>query len=183
MYEKARAGDTEEAPARSVTIYRFDVVDVSLPDVHCVVRCSRGTYVRSLARDLGERLGGVPAHITALTRKRIGAFTLDDAFPSDRIVRRELEGLAGYVLEDALDFLPGVVLSSRSKRSLLYGALPDGQDVVKTIGVIGPGDAVRILDEKGTLLAVGHRGADARNRLRLVDSFRLYVDPSDAVER
>jgi tRNA pseudouridine55 synthase len=183
MYEVAREGGDEDAPARSVTIHDFTVAAVSLPDVHCVVRCSRGTYVRSLARDLGERLGGVPAHVAALSRTRIGAFARDGAFPSERIAARDLEGITGYPLEEALDFLPGVVLSSRSKRSLLYGTLPDGQDVVATIGTLGPCDAVRLLDEDGTLLAVGQRGGEERNRLRLVDSFRLFVDPSDTAGR
>jgi len=183
MYDVAREGGGGEAPERTVTIHDFRVTKVELPDVHCAVRCSRGTYVRSLARDLGERLGGVPAHVAALSRTRIGAFTRDDGFPSERIAARDLEGIRAYALADALAFLPGVVLSARAQRALLYGALPDAQDVVETVGAIGPDDAVRLLDEKGSLLAVGQRAGEARNRLRVVDSFRLYVDAADAADR
>jgi len=175
MYEMAREGDDTEAPARTVSIYSFNVSGVELPDVHCVVRCSRGTYVRSLARDLGEKLGA-PAHIAALARTRIGPFDLDAAYPSERIANRDVDGLEGYPLGRALEFLPSVVLSSRSRLALLYGALPDAQDVIKTIGETEPGGAVRMLDESGTLLAVGQRGRDAGARLRVVDSFRLLVE-------
>jgi tRNA pseudouridine55 synthase len=174
MYDLSRNGETPDPPSRTVQIYAFDVVGVELPDVRCVVRCSRGTYVRSLARDLGERLGA-PAHVAELERSRIGPFTLEGAFPSTRLDEGDVEELCGRSLEDALDFLPGVVLSRRSRRSLAYGAIPQPQDVVRTVGALGPG-AVRILAEDGALLAVGRRGRDeGRNRLQVVDSFRLFV--------
>lgn len=180
MYDIARNGDgAETPPARTVKIYSFDILDVALPEIRCSVTCSRGTYVRSLARDLGAKLGA-PAHITALTRTRIGAFDLGGAYPSGRIAEGDLDGLVGHELESALGFLPGVVLSARSKRALMNGALPDAQDVVKTIGVLSPGVAVRILDERGTLLAVGQsRSDESRNRLHVVDSFRLFIDPTE----
>jgi tRNA pseudouridine55 synthase len=174
MYELAREGAAAEPPRRTVHIYSFDVTAAELPDVHCVVRCSRGTYVRSLARDLGERLGA-PAHVAALTRTRVGAFTLEGAFPSERLETGQ--GLDGIELAEALDFLPGVVLSSRSRRALAFGTLPEPGDVVGSVGALAAGP-VRLLDESGRLLAVGlRREGEERDRLRLVDSFRLFVDP------
>lgn len=177
MYEMARNGESQDPAPRDVNIYSFDVVGVEAPDVHCVVRCSRGTYVRSLARDLGNKLG-LPAHVAALARTRIGPFEAGDAFPSERLETRDVDGLAGYDLDHALEFLPGVVLSSRSRQALAYGTLPDQQDVVETVGEVAPG-AIRLLDEHKHLLAVGHRGSEeTRNRLNVVDSFRLFVDPA-----
>jgi tRNA pseudouridine55 synthase len=176
-YEMARNGETHDPAPRNVNIYSFDITRVELPDVDCVVRCSRGTYVRSLARDLGEKLGSA-GHVTALERRRIGPFKVEDGFPSGKLEAREIEGLTGYDLDHALEFLPGVVLSSRSRKALAYGALPDQQDVVETIGTVAPG-AIRLLDDRRQLLAVGRRGEDeARNRLSVVDSFRLFVDPA-----
>ena len=180
LYEMARAGETPKVPERIVRIHSFDIVDVTLPVVTCLVRCSRGTYVRSLAVDLGERLG-VPAHVARLERTAIGPFTLKRAIPSDRLAQGDTDGLEGYPLESALSFLPGVVISSRSSHALFQGTLPGTQDIVRTIGVLCEDVPVRILDESGTLLAVGRRRAGGEHdRLKLVDSFRLYADPSSA---
>lgn len=181
MYERAREGglDGVDVPARTVQIHAFEVTGAELPDVHCVVRCSRGTYVRSLARDLGERLGA-PAHVAALIRTRVGHFTREGAISSQRL---DTDGVApgdGLGLGEALGFLPGVVLSSRARRALAYGTLPEPGDVVRTLGTPSPGP-LRMMDEAGTLLAVGiRRPADSHDRLRVVDSFRLFVDP-DAI--
>lgn len=85
-YARARAGENVELKARPVSVSRFDVLNVSpagqFVDVDVVVECSSGTYVRALARDLGESLG-VGGHLTALRRTRIGRYTLDDAVRLD----------------------------------------------------------------------------------------------------
>ena len=181
MSDLARAGEPAAAAPRTVQIYAFEIVAVELPIVHCVVRCSRGTYVRSLAKDLGDKLG-LPASIASLTRSRIGAFRIEDAIPSDHLVPDYIDDVVGLDLGEALAFLPGVVVTTRAKRSLLFGASPLRTEVVETVGtptigaVVGP---LRILDEEGTLLAVGTRGGDhPRDPLRVCDSFRLYVEAS-----
>lgn len=181
MSDLARAGEPAEATPRTVTIYAFEVVSAELPIVHCVVRCSRGTYVRSLAKDLGDKLG-LPASVASLTRSRIGQFRVEDAVSSECLTPERADEVRGLDLGEALSFLPAVVVSARSKRSLLFGASPLRTDVVEvvnaaTIGaVVGP---LRILDEEGTLLAIGARGGDhPRDPLRVCDSFRLYVEAS-----
>jgi tRNA pseudouridine55 synthase len=174
-YQLARAGEPAEVAPRTVTLYSFDVLEVSLPIVRCVVRCSRGTYVRALARDLGEKLG-LPASIETLARTRIGSFALQDAYPSDKLVPGEADDLAGIELADALSFLPAVVVSARASRDLQFGMSPLRQEVVETIGSPRHG-AMRLLDEAGTLLAVGTRDAERpRDPLRVCDTFRLYID-------
>ncbi|WP_306363953.1 tRNA pseudouridine(55) synthase TruB [Nocardia sp. CC227C] len=85
-YARARAGEDVRLAARPVTVGRFDVLarrDVEgdagrFVDLDVEVECSSGTYVRALARDLGERLG-VGGHLTALRRTRVGPFTLEHA--------------------------------------------------------------------------------------------------------
>jgi len=71
-----------EIKARQVTISAFEISRINLPDVDFRVVCSKGTYIRSLARDFGELLG-CGAHLTALCRTRIGAFHLRDAYEID----------------------------------------------------------------------------------------------------
>ncbi|MGW1341481.1 tRNA pseudouridine(55) synthase TruB [Kribbella sp. NPDC002412] len=95
-YERVRAGEEVALKARSVTVSRYDVVDVrpgsSGIEVDISVDCSSGTYIRALARDLGAELG-VGGHLTALRRTRVGSFDLS--------VAHTLESLA-----DSFDWLP-----------------------------------------------------------------------------
>jgi tRNA pseudouridine55 synthase len=77
-YARVRAGEQVDLPARRVTIRTLEVTGVELPDVGIAVRCSSGTYVRAIARDLGAVLG-VGGHLTFLRRTAVGPFTLDDA--------------------------------------------------------------------------------------------------------
>src|SRR5690606_31526326 len=84
LYKKARRGEEIERAPRPVSIYRFDLTarradESGSADVDFVVECSKGTYVRTLAHDLGQVLG-VGAHLTALRRTAIGPFTVDEAW-------------------------------------------------------------------------------------------------------
>ena len=87
-YARVRAGEQVELKARPVTIHELVVHEVDLPDVRISVRCSSGTYIRAIARDLGEALG-VGGHLTALRRTAVGSFDLS--------VARTLDELAGGV--------------------------------------------------------------------------------------
>lgn len=77
-YEHARKGEVVELKGRDITIHEFDITNVNLPLVSFRVVCSKGTYIRSLARDFGVALG-VGAHLSSLCRTRIGSFRLEDA--------------------------------------------------------------------------------------------------------
>jgi tRNA pseudouridine55 synthase len=81
-YKRVRAGETVELAARPVTVHAIDVAGISrgddVVDVAVSVRCSSGTYIRAIARDLGAALG-VGGHLTALRRTAVGPFTLADA--------------------------------------------------------------------------------------------------------
>jgi len=77
-YDIARAGKTAEIKPKEVTISEFTITRIALPEVDFKVVCSKGTYIRSLARDFGEALKS-GAHLTALCRTRIGQYRLEDA--------------------------------------------------------------------------------------------------------
>ena len=83
-YARVRDGEQVELKARPVTIHELVVHDVSLPDVTVSVRCSSGTYIRAIARDLGAALG-VGGHLTALRRTAVGAFDLSVARTLDAL--------------------------------------------------------------------------------------------------
>ena len=78
VYESARKGLEVKMEARPVTVSEFEITAFENPEVHFRIVCSKGTYIRSLARDLGEILG-VGAYMSSLTRTRIGDFSLQDA--------------------------------------------------------------------------------------------------------
>ena len=78
VYKKARKGQSVELPPRKVNVLHFEITEVKLPELCFKVRCSKGTYIRSLVRDYGEKLG-VGAYMTQLRRTAIGEFQVKQA--------------------------------------------------------------------------------------------------------
>ncbi len=83
-YDLARRGTEVTLESRPVNIYRIGVVSYAFPLLELVIECGRGTYVRSIARDLGERLG-TGAYLTRLRRTRVGSYTSDEALSLDAL--------------------------------------------------------------------------------------------------
>jgi len=84
-YEAARRGDDIDIPAKKVIIQSFDLIHINLPDVDFRITCSKGTYIRSIAHDFGEKLNA-GAHLTALRRTKIGEFSVENAYSIESIV-------------------------------------------------------------------------------------------------
>jgi tRNA pseudouridine55 synthase len=82
VYELARKGQTIELEPRKITIKEFEITNIEMPVVHFRVVCSTGTYIRSLANDVGKA-AGCGAYLSSLCRTRIGAFTLNKAMTMD----------------------------------------------------------------------------------------------------
>lgn len=78
LYEMARKGEKVEVKKRTVEIFEFEITQIALPEVDFRVRCSKGTYIRSLAHDFGQKLGS-GAHLTQLRRTRSGKFDVNEA--------------------------------------------------------------------------------------------------------
>lgn len=87
VYESARKGEEVKMDPRPVTVSEFEVIKFDNPEVHFRIVCSKGTYIRSLARDLGEKLK-TGAYMASLTRTRIGEFKLEDAFELAELVEK-----------------------------------------------------------------------------------------------
>lgn len=149
LHELAREGIEIDRPPRSVTVYRYDLVATEDPLVYAAhIECSSGTYVRTLAADLGVALGG-GAHIRHLRRTAIGSFAVTDATPLAELAERDVRSPA-----DALRDYPAVVVDAAGSAAVSFGkALP-----VETFGITGDdvrGPRVwRVVDEAGDLLAV-----------------------------
>ncbi|MDD2239950.1 MAG: tRNA pseudouridine(55) synthase TruB [Kiritimatiellae bacterium] len=95
LYKLARKGQTVERPPKLIHLYRFELLEFTPPDVRFVVDCTKGTYVRTLAHDIGQALG-VGAHLTQLRRTHIGRLDIANAAPLDELLT--LPALDGRVL-------------------------------------------------------------------------------------
>lgn len=137
LHELAREGKEVEREPRPVTIHRFDVAPTADPLVYtAIVECSSGTYIRTLAADLGRALGG-GAHLRSLRRTAVGPFTLDDARSIDEIE-------AGPVV-DLLRGMPILAVDEDVALRVMSG---------QSLGPAGGPGRVGITDPAGTLLAV-----------------------------
>ncbi|MGQ0617905.1 MAG: tRNA pseudouridine(55) synthase TruB [Acidimicrobiia bacterium] len=144
LHELARAGIEVERNARPVTIHAFDVTETADPLVYRLhVRCSSGTYVRSLAADLGAALGG-GAHLRSLRRVASGSFTVDEASVVGAVGAGDLLSAA-----TALRDLPFVEAGPDLEIAIGYGRMLDRAD----LGVAGDGPWA-VVGSGGALLAV-----------------------------
>ncbi|GGK70775.1 tRNA pseudouridine(55) synthase TruB [Rufibacter glacialis] len=94
-YTLARRGDTAEIKSKRITIKQFELTAIEGNQVHFKVVCSKGTYIRSLARDLGEKLG-CGAYLSKLVRTRIGEYRLEDAMSLDQLQELRKKQQAHY---------------------------------------------------------------------------------------
>lgn len=78
LYELARRGEAAELVARTITISQFEITSINMPEVSFKVLCGTGTYIRSLAHDMGAALG-CGAYLSELRRTRIGEYSVNDA--------------------------------------------------------------------------------------------------------
>ena len=164
LYELARRGEEVERKAVRVTVREFEILPDEAGgwlrrnadgtcDLTARVVCSAGTYVRALAESVGERLGA-GAHLSALRRTRAGAFGLERALTLEA-VEKLAEGGGEFLLpmETALPHLPSAHLTADDARRVRHGAAVGA-------AAAGPrgwadGAHVAMLDERGSLLAVG----------------------------
>jgi tRNA pseudouridine55 synthase len=146
LYELARSGQEVERRPRPITIYRLELVDVALPLVRLIVECSKGTYIRTLAHDLGAALG-CGAHLAALIRTQHGPFTLTDAVSLETLAAGVADGTWQPWLRPAdqvLGHLPAFTLTADEVRRTRQGQGLDrpapAADTPTLARFYGPGD-------------------------------------------
>jgi tRNA pseudouridine55 synthase len=162
-YAMARAGEHVELASREVTIHRLEIVewdgtDPDRPIAVVDVECSAGTYIRALARDLGEAVGGA-AYLGALVRTASGPFRLDDAVSLERARDAAAEGkdrLAELLLPpDAGLDLPELIIGDDEVRAIARGQFvrPKATDL-SAMAAAGPDSPIRLRDSEGRLVAI-----------------------------
>ena len=151
-YDLVRSGEEVELKSREVTVSSFELVSSTKSpegyiDLEVRVDCSSGTYIRALARDLGQALG-VGGHITSLRRTRVGSFDVAEAKQITDLENLALTPLA----QAASDLFPIINLSAEQVTDLIHGKrLSDvGEQSGLIAGLSGSGDLVAVLEPVGS---------------------------------
>jgi tRNA pseudouridine55 synthase len=161
-YDLARQGEAVALRPRRVRVHGIDVLAYEYPRLELEIRCGKGTYIRSLARDLGERLG-CGALVETLRRTRVGPFAAVDALSPNAdaaVARSRLLPLSAAVVE-----LPRVTLPAREAARLRQGQIIAPPPAIPIVSSAGGRQEVAVFDEGGGLVAVA---VVERRRLRPV---------------
>jgi tRNA pseudouridine55 synthase len=157
LHERARAGEVVERAPRSVRIDRIEIesfVAGEYPRARLLVECGSGTYIRSLAADLGEALGGC-AHLAWLRRLRVGPFPVEEASTLDEIAESPEKVLLPMV--EAVRHLTRIDVDGETARGVSHGAVFPvtalGGDEPGPLAVVGPDGRLLALYEKGRAAA------------------------------
>jgi tRNA pseudouridine55 synthase len=97
LYKHARKGKTVERKPRLVHIYKFQILDFNPPEIKFVLRCTKGTYVRTICNDIGEALG-CKAHLSALRRTSAGSMTIEETTPLDDLLKMSYQDLIDKII-------------------------------------------------------------------------------------
>lgn len=173
LYAYARAGLEVERAPRAITIHALRLLEFAVPRLVVEVHCSKGTYVRTLAEDIGERLG-CGAHLSALRRTRAGPFALDDAHPLALFETGGTPERFDALLlppDRALTGHPPLVLDAATRRAVCQGQRRPAP------GAAGPG-LYRLYGPDEDFLGLGEITADGSlEPRRLMQAAAAASDP------
>jgi tRNA pseudouridine55 synthase len=153
LYEMARAGQAVEVPTRTITIHSLDIIEYDPPTLVIDVVCGKGTYIRSLARDIGVALGTL-AYCRALRRTVNGPFAVCEAWTMDALADRDLRAewpQIGLHPDAALEGVRSVVVNEAAADAWYHGrpvAFPDAHDLASA-------ESVCVYDASGLFLGIG----------------------------
>jgi tRNA pseudouridine55 synthase len=157
LYQYARAKEKVQVKGREVEIKELEVLDINQPYLKLRISCSKGTYIRSLAHDLGQQLG-CGAYLLSLRRTRVGPFALGEALNLEDISSAVADDkLKGFFIpvEKALEHLPGVVIKEGCAQKVCHGVPLLPASVSSIEGDFERNQTIAIKDGGRKVLAVG----------------------------
>jgi tRNA pseudouridine55 synthase len=169
LYRYAREGKMVEREPRRVTVYEIGSIDLALPYLSYRVKCSRGTYVRSLCRDMGRDLG-VGGHLVSLRRTESASFTEADAIPLTRLLEMEADEILSHLtpMDHPLSGFSRMEVQSGAEMKVCRGQALSPEDLCHRVDPWPVDLPVRIYSENGRFLAMG------KSRISPEGSPRLY---------
>ncbi|RMD47232.1 MAG: tRNA pseudouridine(55) synthase TruB [Aquificota bacterium] len=147
-YQLAKKGIEVSLRPKEITIYSIEIIDISLPFFTIKVRCSSGTYIRSLIKEIGDETG-CGAYTKSLRRTKVGEFSVDEALSLEQILKMSKKEIEEKLIsvEKALYFFPEVVLDDGFDKRFLVGQRFRVPYSYKSL--------VKVLDKKGRFLGIG----------------------------
>lgn len=161
-YRRARRGEVVQHREVDVRIDHLELLEIASPRLRLRLACSSGTYVRTVAHDLGIAIG-CPSHLERLRRDRVGTFGLEQALPWSVVEGRELDALREAIVAPADMFpnWPAAVLTRQGCDAVRHGTVLEPRAIADRlpgrdgagVGATGPGAWIRLLEQDGTMLA------------------------------
>jgi tRNA pseudouridine55 synthase len=153
LYKLARQGKKIQKPPRRIEIFDISINHIDLPNIDIEVFCSSGTYIRSIAFEIGKKLG-CGAHLSKLCRTQSSQFLLENAIELDSLERLDITAVEQRIisLSDCLEFMPKILVNSSTAQKIKFGQklskeeidfIPEKKD-----------HFVRVIDRKNDLLAI-----------------------------
>jgi tRNA pseudouridine55 synthase len=150
-YERARTGEDVKIPEREIEIFSLEILDWKSPHLSIAVHCSKGTYIRSLARDI-SRAAGSCGHLRELKRTSVGPFTLDNAVSAEQFSREE-HLFPPHEVFASLSGIDSVVVDEKSAMEITVGK----ENVLRNLAARLKGsNSYALFSENGDFLALVH---------------------------
>jgi tRNA pseudouridine55 synthase len=160
LYKLARKGIEVDRKIREVTIHHIEIIDISLPYVSFMAGCSKGTYIRTLCHDIGQKLG-VGAHLAGLERTAVNGFRISESLTLDELqsVAEGKQAAKGiYTMDEALPWMPEFTIPESQTKAVLNGNSVK-LNSLKVSDNIKKADGIRIKSTDNDLLAIGSYSA------------------------
>ncbi len=156
LYEYARAGVEITPEKREVSVKRMGIINMNLPDLQLRILCSKGTYIRSIANEIGEKLG-CGAVLAALSRTRVGQYDLERALTLKQIEEiYQQNQISDYIIAipEILKNLPRVLLKKDSEEKVKNGAELKKENIF-SVDDFKAQELVKVVNTKSEVLAIG----------------------------
>lgn len=153
LYELARAGITVERKSRTVTIHDITLLQVNTKTILFDVTCSKGTYIRSLCTDIGEKIN-CPVVMSFLVRTRVGSFSVAQAFTLEEIETNPT--IALLPVDTALTDMPKIVVTQEIAKAFKHG-----QNIKSTFATKNDQTLLRIYDHEDILIGIGESNVNS----------------------
>jgi len=160
LYKLARQGTMIQKPPRQIEVFHismegFQTTEQELPVFDMDVECSGGTYIRSLAYDMGRQLG-CGAHLSGLCRTRSSNFRLEDALDLNALENMDIKDVEDKIvsMSKCLEFLPAIIADKALAQKIRFGQKPGQHDLTGPVPESEPNAFIRIVDRDNTLLAI-----------------------------
>jgi len=156
LYKLARSGKEVETPERDVEIKELTLEHIELPVIKCRITCTKGTYIRTFAHDIGEEIG-CGGYLSGLKRTDVGDFNIKEALTLEQIAKLyDEENLRNHIvpIESALKF-PSIKVSEDFVGHVINGRSPNFSDLISVDGEFEIDQLVSLRDHQGNIMAVG----------------------------